>query len=152
MEKTPALTIAKYKSFPTSDGGAFSCDVLIDGKLAFHVTNGGYGGPDEIDWSPSGGDKSPVKARVLAWVATLPPIVFYNKPCSMTLDVVVGDAINTMVTARTLKRACAKKTLFRLPTDKPGEWRVIAAPFSDQVRAVVTAGYPGVQVQFANAP
>lgn len=115
----------------------FSATVYLDGVRAGHANNRGTGGPHDIDWS----DRD-LGAKYEAWLdSQVVPFTTYEGKLT-TLDTVwekletmIDEALDAFEQEKWLKRQCKSKTLFKLKDkeapEKPDEWWVIKAPFSE---------------------
>lgn len=151
------ITIKNLKTIRGEEGYAFNCTLYVDGVKAALVTNGGYGGCSEYNWSV-GPDKSfyggDFSKKVYAYVASLPPVetTMGGEPFSYKreLDGLIEDAINEQEVIKQYKRWCKKdqQTVWRTPDMKEGDWKVVSRAFTAEYAAEIRAKHPGAV--FAN--
>lgn len=106
------LSIAKFKHFNVGhEGGAMSCDLLVDGKLAAHVENGGNGGPDEFRWVGAFADYKGYDRpdEVKAFVDAQPEYEFMGVMHKHSLETLLGVLVDEYQEKKDLTRWC--KTL-----------------------------------------
>lgn len=143
--------IKKFQSMRTDDGGGFSFDLYIDGVKAAFVIDEGNGGGVWPRWFDRMHGLSDLEKKFNEYVATLPPIPlpedaleseksFYPRP--MDAETFLCQLVDDFEAKRQLRRWCSKKTVFRLPEDKVGEYRTINRKFDAQVRDQIRRKYP----------
>ena len=127
----------KHAAFASDETECFSATVFIDGKKAGTVDNEGRGGSNR--YSTEG-----LQCKLNAIALTLPDIDLGNgRFICCDADILVGDLLQVALEMKSLKRHCAKKTLFRLKgeTYQKGEWLTVKAPFSPKVREYLVGKY-----------
>jgi len=123
------------KKWSTYDGGGYQYTLTHDRKAVAMVTNGGHGGPVEIEWKP---DMDVAKARLAEVVASIPPIESYGRMLTVNDEFLMEELVNHT----DLVKVCKKKTAFRTPEDSERSYKVINAPFDAEVREYVISKWP----------
>lgn len=140
------LKNVKRAAFASQETDCFQATVYIDGQRAGTVSNEGFGGPNSYS-------DNALFNRLEEHAKTLPPHDFGNgDTIPRSADCVISDALADYLEHQSLKRHCAKKTLFRIPGQSygRGEWHTITRKFDEQVRAHLVGKY-GQQVEILNA-
>lgn len=147
------FTIKRFESFRTHDGGGFNFDLYVDGKKVAEVAEEGHGGGLLVRWDdpkasvameeyvaalPS--EKLPDEADT--WLLEMYPTGFRTLDVETFLCKLADDYEN----AKRMKRLCSKKTLFRLPEDNEGQYRVISRKFDPVVKAHIYSKYPNATI------
>jgi hypothetical protein len=134
------ITLKNVKTWRSFDGGGWQASIYVDGtiKMAI-VTNEGYGGP--LKWQV-------INPQALhAWAAfhhvTL--IGAQDVPCDSDLDAIVLGALDQYDANKWLAKQLKTKTLFRLPSDPPYEWRTITLT-GEKGRQYVQRKYPEAEI------
>lgn len=125
----------KYYPALSEETECFSAKVVIDGKVAGTVANGGTGGPDDFS-------SLELIARLDAIaIAQLPPLEADGIMLKPDAEILVGKLLSKELDRRYLRRVCAKQTLFRLKSDPEDTHRTVKAKFSPEVKAFITKKY-----------
>ena len=142
----------KHSEFASHETECFQATIYIDGKKVGTVENDGQGGCDSVH-------PHAVAERINEWAKTLPPKVCNfidpetNEACVMPQDceIIINDLLNQYLTQRSLKRQCAKKVLFRKPSETygEGEYNTIARPYTKEVKEYLVQKY-GSAVEILN--
>lgn len=137
------ITIAKYRHINIGhEGGAMKCDLHIDGVLAAHVENGGFGGPNDYHWvGPFAGQGFMPKA-VKDFVDAQPEQDMCGMMLKPDLDCLVDDAVYAFEVAKKIATRCKKVLVFTIPTDPKGTIREMKGPYTPACAAWVRAKYP----------
>lgn len=132
------LEVKNIKTFTGTKGYGFECSLYIDGIRAAHVLDAADGGEANFNWL------SKEKEREFkVYVDALPNNFFENPevhahfPEGVKQDCtsVVCNLIGDVKRAKELKRWCKTKTIFRLPGDQRGSYRLIEERYSAVVKA-----------------
>jgi hypothetical protein len=118
----------------------FSAVLYIDGKKAADVSNRGHGGCHLFYWM------EPLEAEFKRFCESLPPIKTEMGDLPMDMDGYVDELVIDFDERKRLKRHCKTSTLFRLKTDKKGDWRVMKIPFNQKVKEHIIAKYADLDV------
>jgi hypothetical protein len=126
---TPKFEIKKFKVNRGHEGTGFYCHLWVDGVRGAEVIDEGNGGSCHWYWFDQGARK-----KFEAHVAAQPERPYGNGmegTCKPDADEVIAGIIDEQEIRKKWARACKTKTLFRLKADKPEEYRVMKAPFTD---------------------
>jgi hypothetical protein len=145
------ISLRNLKSCNGTDGVAYSCTILFDGRVVAEAAQGGHGAPTEFYFK----DRSDESA-VNAYVASLPVTpVPASEPKWMheaypdgqkeDLDSLVAGLFDDMENTKKLRRACKTKTLFRIKGSPEGVYNVVKAAFSPVVKAALLARHPDIE-------
>lgn len=116
-----------YSARLSQETTAYAADVWVDGKKAGTVRNEGMGGPDVV-WPHT------LHQQIAAYAATLPRRESKYGDYQPDVESVLGDAFDTWLASRDLKRALAKRYLVVKQDGKIYETCTKAArPFLDGV-------------------
>lgn len=133
----------KYSAFASEETSCFTADIFIDGKKVGSAENAGKGGATLI--YPHGLEK-----QIDDYAKTLPLVAspFKNEDGTTTMypqdaEGLIDDLLHDHLEAKTLKRMCAKKTLFRVDGKEyaPGEYQTVSSLFSAEIKARLIAKY-----------
>lgn len=118
------VELRSFKHYPrlSEETTAFIAKVYIDGKLAGEASNRGHGEPVLVIWW-----ERDLRDRFHDYLKTLPPVTseIDGKPFTYQVneDNFISDLVEKHCLCAELKKlAKGGKTVFRLKTDKPGEW------------------------------
>lgn len=128
----PKLVIKKYRGTRGIEGSGFTYDLYVNGVLSCHVSNWGDGGPTNYRWV---NDK--LRDLTLAYAASLPE---GNFDCMME-DLEVDHRLAVKVA-----KTCKTRTVFTLPSDPKGTFRIYKIPYTSGVREMVLAKYPNATI------
>ena len=134
------ITIKGLKTFRGNEGLGFSLWLCIDGRKAGEVVDDANGGT--LTWHGfSKSDRDALDAFALALPdpfadadeerkAKGEPPLDMSRECraSEALDYYVGRLVDEHEEAKTIKRWCRTKIIFRLKADEKGKYRTIAPP------------------------
>jgi hypothetical protein len=140
--------IKLYPAF-SEETTAFTATVYVNGEKAFAARNDGQGGCNRYDLLEPLGRSRELLRQAEQHARSLPPKPFLDDELEYDLDLLVDDLLVAWETTRWLKRQCKGKTLFRLPDDEPGEWRVLKTPYTADVRKHLVTQY-GEAVHIGN--
>ncbi len=126
-----ALKVARFASEETL---CFKASVFLDGKRLGTASNEGHGGPNLYDFKVTG------ETQVAALAYAKEHVEWWEdsfEATSEVLDSVIGDLIDKVEEAKTIKRWTKTKVLFRLKGDPDdGSYRTLAHN-GDRTAAVV---------------
>lgn len=143
------LRAVKHAGFASQETACFSATVYIAGKKGGIVENQGQGGPNL--YTPFS-----LQEKLGAIAKTQPDLEldFGGKKTTMKqdADTFIGELLDDILEARSLKRHCARKTLFRLKSETyaRGEWRTVKAKFSPVVKEHLTKKYAADLAEILN--
>jgi hypothetical protein len=144
------ISLKGYKTLRSPDSGAMSATILLDGKTAGEVYNGGHGGPNEYYWT----DKTWAALRVAeaeaaAWNAALPEADRFSFE---VLDVYVEYLANELLiekkAATIRKKGYAVVAVIALDADTD---RIVGMRDLAQL-ALVEARFPGKPIRVLKTP
>ncbi len=139
----PIIEVKNIKSFEASDGYAYYCAGYVNGKRAFLVENHGDGG--ETIFTALDPD---LYQLAMTYAESLPDVEcegFENKIPS-DLDLLVCQLIDRREEDKKLRRICKTKTLFRLPGDEAGKWRVYNIKFDKTAQNIIRYMHPNAEI------
>ncbi len=144
-------TFKGLRTWQTHDGGGYQGTLVVDGVAAAYVHDDGHGGCLTIEVGTTDAAKrawDTFRAWALARPldATLFPDSLPDDDFGTTsrIEIAIGACLEDFEWARRVARLSKTKTLFRLPDDRPGEWRTLMLPDSDESRALVSKKYSGL--------
>ena len=129
----------KHSVFASQETHCFEASLWIDGVKRGTVRNDGHGGCN--CFFPSG-----IEAEIQAWAKTLPDCNlgadFGTVP--MSAEILISEMIDDEIERRQLKRACARKTMFREAGGKyrHGEYMTIPEKFTPATKAYIHSKWP----------
>lgn len=130
------LKSLKYAAFASEETNCYEAIVCLDGVPMFHARNDGKGGADLFSNLPkqSGADFRVAFAKVDAAARADFPQFFVGEVAStgyagltysMGLEALIGTFVTDELALRDLRRHLKSKVLFKMPGDKPGQFRAI---------------------------
>lgn len=151
-------TVKGVKTFMGTDAGGYNATLYRKGKKVAFVIEEGGGGEAFIQWIP---DVREEEARLLkAHVDSLPLVPFEghpDKPLKIDESWFVSDLVAKWEFERDVARVekkvrkdCETKTLFRLTSNKAGEWYVIQAPCTEERKARLREKYGSTLSEIVN--
>lgn len=142
------LKNVRYAAFASQETACFSATVYVDGVKEGTVENSGTGGADIMHpWQ--------LEKKIEAFLATQPLVTYEvdgkEVKVPQSVEGYIGKLLDDHLEKKTLKRLCAKQTVFRIAgqTYADGEYTVIKKPFEPGLRSRVVAKY-GPDVKFLN--
>jgi hypothetical protein len=124
------------KSFLGREGHGFNASLYINGKKAAFVMDSADGGMYDWRWL----DKDAEKAFA-EHIEMIPP-VGGEFPHNVDADEVMGGLVDDALNARRFARLMKTKTVFRLKSDKDGDWRTLnGGPYSPAAREWLVKKY-----------
>lgn len=121
------IKLKNFKGFQGSDTYAFQAKLFINGVNYGFVSNEGRGGMSHFTNTEG-------RKMLADYAASLPMVESHGVTFQPDADYLVECEVDWMLTLKWLKSQCrTNKTLFRLPGDKPGEYRVLKEKFSSLV-------------------
>lgn len=178
----PVYTLSGLRTFSGMDFGGINATLRCNDKPVAFIIDDGNGGSMEIDFRNPGQSPASCKAAAntwrdaeaaamawaLDWFNTSPeaaecrafdeelnqkyPDTKRAKTGRDALESWINTTVDAMQEKKRLDRAAKTKTLFRLPDDKPGEWRTLKIPYSDpRAAAYLSAKYPKATVYGVSA-
>jgi hypothetical protein len=143
------LTIKKFQTMRTLDGGGYSYDLHIDGVKAAFVIDEGHGGMVMAQWYDRSLEPAfnahvaslppkPVDPNAEQWVKDMHPKGFET----VTDEMVFEDLAADYELEKKLRSKCKKMTCFRLPSDARGEFRTLNSPYSPKAKEWILKKYP----------
>lgn len=126
----------KYAAFASEETSCFNATLYIDGVKFGTVSNEGRGGCNRYS------DRA-VEVKINEYAKTLPKIKAYGVEITPDADTLIGDLLDEFLKLKDLKKACAKKTLFRKAgeTYGDGEYSIVKAPYDAKVKAYIVGKY-----------
>lgn len=124
----------------------FSAVLYIDGKRAADVSNRGHGGCHLFYWV-----NHDLQDAFKRHAESQPPIeirtgLIKTESFPMDMDGYVDELVLDFDEKKRLARHCKKNTLFRLKTDKKGEWRSMKVVFGPKIKEHIVAKYADLDV------
>lgn len=147
--------IKKFQSMRTDDGGGYSFDLYMDGKLAAFVCQEGNGGSTMVRWSDQKHGASELEKQFDAYVDALPAEalaadaqewekeLYPDGKIKVDADTFLAQLADEYELTKRFKRMCKSKTLFRLPEDGKEHYRTVKQPFTPELKAKILARHPG---------
>ena len=150
----PKLEAKGIKTFLGSEGHGFNATLWVNGRKAATVIDSADGGTYRWHWTDKFAEKI-----FEAYVGTLPEEVHYWEPTPINgpkpeptatnsftfkpdADSVMGKLVDDALNARRFARLMKTKTVFRLKSDKDGDWRTLnGGPYSPAARAWLEKKY-----------
>ena len=134
------------KTFRGMEGEGFNATLRHDGVRVADCIDSGDGGGVIMRFSAR-----EHKEALLQFVETLQREPFKGVPESLKVDesLFIGCLVAHEIERKALHRMCKQKTLYRIPGDEDGNWRVVDRPFSPTLRATILAR-SGKEAIFAN--
>lgn len=175
----PAVySLTKIKTFIGMEGHGLNAVILKNGKPICFVMDDASGGEVRFDFTNPGqsaksyeqhckgarAEEEAFAAFANAWYvasgedvraraewAEMAGGIPFQPTFLDTMNAWVNRLVEEEVSRRTLKRKCAKSTLFRIPgtTYRDGEYHVVKAPFEPRVKAHLVQKY-GPEVEILN--
>lgn len=140
------IAIKNFRSCRGNESDMFSFTLYLDGKKAAEVSNDGHGGMNLTRWL----DRELHRAFLAHCTTAARPIMdswrsgdpddalttdemfaVYVKS-EEVIDVVLNDFLANMEEEKQLRKLCKTKVVFRLKSDKDGEWRAFKADWATQ--------------------
>ncbi len=118
-------SLRKVKTFIGNEGQGFNAELLRDAKPVAFVIDSAQGGEFEYQWY-GGGNAEMLKLREFA--KAQPPVKSGEFTLEMDMDLYVGSLLDAYLEDRQKRNWCKTKCVFRLKSDKKGEYRTIPAP------------------------
>jgi hypothetical protein len=154
MESIITLTNFKWHPDMSQETNCFSATVCVNGKPAFFAMDEGHGG--SIDFQVIGKTDAQWKAsrkmieEMEAHAKTLPlPPEWHFVGCEMSLEILISDMVSDLIRKqeedgvnKKLAKECKTKTLFTLPGDEEGAYRIIARPYGPIAKREVLKKHP----------
>ena len=140
------IELRKVKGHDGPDSFCFVADLYVDGKKQCQVSDDGHGGSIHFD-------DLRVCDQLNIYANSLPEISFgdgMDGTFKQDADWLVRDALDTYLENKQLKKACTKKTLFRLVGDEAGNWYTIKEPYSPSVESYIKKTYGNKLEEIAN--
>lgn len=119
----------------SEETNCFSATIYVDDKKVGEVKNDGQGGCHSYHWNDIIAER-----QLEAWAKTQPHEFDFDY-----VDQLIDNILEKQETLRWLNRNTKNKTLFRLPGDKNGDWRIVKAPFNAKVKSFILNKYPTVE-------
>lgn len=139
-------TIKNLKTCQGMEGVAYSCTLYRDDNKVAECIQSGRGGSTNFRFISN--DEC---TKLDVFCAALP-----HEPCEydewlhpVDAESYVARLADDFEMAKKLRSWCKKKTVFRLPADKPGEYRTIAKPFEPKLKEWLVGKY-GNDVEIIN--
>ena len=130
------LRNVKHSALASQETEFFTATVYIDGQKAGTVRNDGQGGSNVYyPWKLSD--------RLNEIAATLPDLEPINGvTLKQDADTLLGDILDEYLNNKRFARLMKTKTVFRLKTDKDGDWRTLnGGPYSPAAREWLVKKY-----------
>lgn len=139
-------TIKAVKSFTGREGLGFNSKLYRDGKLIGTVSDMAHGGM--LDFNLNQGEKELLEAHC----KILPKYVrdWCPEGMDVTPDCFVTDLADVFLQRRKFKNKCRKKILFRLKSNKEGEFYIIDMPYSAVMKKSIEDKYGDDLVEIIN--
>jgi hypothetical protein len=145
--------IKKFKSFRGMEGIGFNADLWVDGVKACEIDDAANGGEYGYNWV-----SKEMEQKVTTHVAALPIIPsvtdmdkgLWPDGRKQDMDGFVAGIVENYENDKRFKRICKSKTVFRLATDPPDQYRTLKAPYLPQGKAWIATRYPNQQVEVLN--
>jgi len=137
------FTVKGYKQMMGTDGYMFKCSLYVGDKRTARISNGGYGGCNDVTVI----DKT-LYSEFDKFVSSLgvyqPDSEFSKKYGAIDYndELFLEDLINEFEAEKQYKRWCKSKTVFSLPGDKEGEFRTFNSKYSPEMKKHVLEKYP----------
>jgi len=137
------FAVKGYKQMMGTDGYMFECSLYVGGKRTARISNGGYGGCNDVTII----DKE-AYLKFDKFVSSLgvyqPDSEFSKKYGALDYndELFVEDLINDFLVEKEQKRWCKSKTVFSLPDSKEGEYRTFNSKYSPEMKQFVLGKYP----------
>ena len=107
---TIGITGLKHMASLSEETNAYTATILLDGVRAFEGSNHGHGGPDM--YHVLKGYDGPSPEEVDAWIkATMPSYHFQGMDLDQSLEMVVGELVESELRTKRLKRLLSTKIL-----------------------------------------
>lgn len=142
----------KYSAFASQETSCYMATIYIDGVKVGTVENDGNGGCDFVH-------PQSVADRIDEYAKTLPKkVCAWNDPVTdepmlleQSHETIFSDLIDQYLQLKSLKRQCAKKTLFRKcgETYADGEYHSINRKYCPQIKEWLMQKF-GAQVEILN--
>jgi hypothetical protein len=123
-----SFTLKKFKSFMGQDCLAFTGEVYIDGKKAFHVSNDGNGGSHSYYM-----DRDTEK-KVLEFCASQPATVFDWGTIPYDIESLIDELIDQLE----VNKLCKTKTVFKVDSKE----YIYKAKFCPEVKTNLLKEFP----------
>lgn len=138
-------SIKKLKTMQGMEGAAYSCTLYRDGVKIADCIQDGRGGSTNFHFINQDERKA-----LDAFCAALPePDDELQRSCPIDADMYVARLADEFEMAKKLRSWCKKQTVFRLATDKAGEYRTISIPFGPKLKEWLI-GKHGKDVEIIN--
>lgn len=139
-------SVTAIKTFRGMEGEGFNATLRCDGVPVADCIDSGDGGSVHARFSSKERERA-----FLQHVESLQREPFKGVPEGLKVDasLLIGCLVAHELERRTLHRMCRQKTVYRIPGDEDGSWRVVDKPFSPTLRATILAR-SGKEAIFAN--
>lgn len=140
--------VKNVRSFKGAEGYGFSCTLYRDKTKIAEVRDEGNGGAIQYQWVSS------LERKAFDdYARSLPPVpVDGYDPVRCDPDLAIAAMVDRYEEEAAQRRACRGKTLYRLPSDPEGHWRVIKTTYSDKIEKRLLRHHPEAKIlnkQFA---
>jgi len=141
-----SYSIKNLKTMQGMEGVAYSCTLYRDGVKVAECIQDGRGGCTHFRFINEDERKA-----LDAFCAALPheSSEYDSELYAVDADMYVARLADEFEMNKKLRSWCKKKTVFRLPADKPGEYRTISQPFAPKLKEWLVAKY-GKDVEIVN--
>ena len=112
------LTIKGLKTWATSDGGGYQCNLYKDGKKIAFVHNEGNGSEIQIDWISC-------ESEINAYVESLPKVKCGEVEVDSTVGILIDDLVTEYEWQKKLAKHRKNGILFRFVTDSVDSFRTL---------------------------
>lgn len=136
------LTIRKFKSFRGMEGYGFNAELLQSNKPVAFVIDDACGGCLEWQWY-----KDIDVAKVKEELRQSPAFIHTRETYPSlgegeAYDSAMIDIVTTYEETQSLKRWCKTKLVWKLPTDKKGQYGTWKVPYTTEYVAKIKEKYP----------
>ena len=133
---------AKVCKWMSEETTCFEAEIVIDGKVAGHVSNEGHGGDNNYHFK----DRA-VEVAFEAYCKAMPPVKSEVGDLPMDMDLYVDQLLEAYEMDKQLRRWCKKQTVFRLPGDEEGSYRTLKrTPYGSKAKEWVMKKYPNAEI------
>ncbi len=137
----------KHAAFNSQETNCFEATLYVDEVKTCKVRNDGHGGPDFYDPIPGGVERPWERVKEIDAVLNQTMLkTDWGTDLPNCLEIEVAERVNEYLEMKEYKKWCRKESLFRLPGDEDGSWRVIAHPYSDKVKQSIMSKYPTAEI------
>ena len=128
----------KHAEFASEETNCFTANVLLNGKKIAVVNNDGHGGcnlyhvTNQVTFDEV--------MNILRGISDFEP-----------LDAVICELLNRHLEDKQLRRWCRTKIVFRIKGDPKDQWRMIKAPYNEQVKQFIASKYGDTLEEVVNS-